>query len=179
MQLGGADFVATTIAINLAVEFWQPLREFVGRILDTAENRAQAIRGRVEACTFDEPSKQTLSARTQELIEQIKSCAATHKRKAHTFSRWASILAAIGGVVILFLGFTSGWNVLLLLPLAVFLLWSAMLYLVLLIKTKMIRSELGNDILSHVFEGKGLGKSCKIPEPPTTNGDSKTNGDGE
>jgi len=170
MELGGSDFVATMIALNLAVEFWTPLRDFVGQILETTEKRAVGIRGCVEASQIDEPAKNVLSAEAERRLQILKTCAARHKGRAHLVSRWASILASIAGLCLLFLGVKSIWNLFLLLPLAVFLTWSVGLYLVLFWKVKAIRSTLGSDLCAHVFDGKSL--AIPAPDASTDEEDS-------
>lgn len=168
MDLGGPDFVATMIAINLAVEFWNPLKGFVGQILTTTENRAISIRERVAASQMDGPAKTELSDKASAKLNDIKQCVAFNTKLAHLTSRWLSIASAAIGLGILYTGLKSSWNALLALPLGLFLLWSTVLYLVLRFKVWRIRKTLGTDLLAHVLDGKALGAPSPsiIPDPP-------------
>lgn len=164
--------MGTTIALNLAVEFWEPLKTFVGQILSKAEKRAEGIKNGVVASKLDDEAKESLLADAEEWAKDLRECSARNKKNAGAFSRWSSISSAAIGTVILYMGFASKWNGLLLLPIIVFLLWSALVYGVLSWKVYSIRKKLGNKVTSHILDGEAI--SRKFPASIQTSGEPES-----
>lgn len=152
-EVGGAEYIAATVALNLAVEFWTPLRSFIVEIMDKIRNRPEAMENSITLSLIDSPRRTELVEDVRKGVASINHCARCQLKFIDWFSRSTTIIAATAGVFLLYFGSYTWWNIFLFAPLLGFAFWTSGLYFTLRLKGFFLHRRLKGKI-THLVLGK-------------------------
>ncbi len=161
-DIGNLDFIATTIAINLATEFWPPIINKVESIINNIATLVDEEESQIELNRLDSETKKHLESGCSKYFATLKDEAEIYAGKTILLFKTFAFLASIIGLVLLYLGLKNGWNLLLLSPVpltSVIYLWGMRRY-----KNKVAYGKMQAEeaIGEHAKGGKLIDKSFKL-----------------
>jgi len=148
-DIGAADFVATTIALNLALEFWAPLHKYLTSIVFLVHKKIDGFESQHQLNRLDEDAANTVCKESSECFVHLKEKAKGFCKINEGLFKVLAIAAACTALILLYLGITSIWNLLFLTPLALTIILAAYGYAHYFYRAWRIDVRVNSDISKH------------------------------
>jgi len=160
-EIGNADFIATTIGINLAMEFVTPLKDKLNEYNNRVKKLIKTIRSAIDNTQHD-ISDSDISAYIRNAEKELEQKILEKLKDIETNTRRFSIAFAIIGFILLFLGITGALTLFLMTPLFVYFGHNKINARNLTAEANRIAYEVDKEIVRYVTGGKTVNETVNL-----------------